>query len=80
MKRKMSILFCAALSLSLLAGCGTEDAGSEGSGSEGSGEGSGASGEEITLSIGGWGYNDYFVPVEPKPEKVTWFFPHGLPS
>ena len=59
----MSILLCAALSLSLLAGCGTEDAGSEGSGSEGSGEGSGASGEEITLSIGGWGYNDYFVPV-----------------
>lgn len=24
--------------------------------------------------------NDYFIPTEPKPEKVTWFFPHGLPS
>lgn len=24
--------------------------------------------------------DDYFVPVEPEPQKVTWFFPHGLTS
>ena len=23
--------------------------------------------------------DDYFIPTEPKPDKVTWFFPHGLP-
>lgn len=24
--------------------------------------------------------DDYFVPVKPEPEKITWFFPHGLTS
>lgn len=33
--------------------------------------------EELTAA--GENLDDYFVP-EPKPDKVTWFFPHGLPS
>lgn len=24
--------------------------------------------------------DDYFIPAEPEPEKITWFLPHGLPS
>ena len=32
------------------------------------------------LATAGKNPDDYFVPVEPKPQKVTWFFPHGLPS
>lgn len=34
--------------------------------------------EELTAA--GENPDDYFIPVEPKPDKVTWFFPHGLPS
>ena len=34
--------------------------------------------EELTAA--GENPDDYFIPTEPKPEKVTWFFPHGLPS
>lgn len=32
------------------------------------------------LAAAGENPDDYFIPTEPKPEKVTWFFPHGLPS
>lgn len=32
------------------------------------------------LAAEGKNPDDYFIPTEPKPEKVTWFFPHGLPS
>ena len=35
-------------------------------------------GEELTAA--GENPDDYFIPTEPKPDKVTWFFPHGLPS
>lgn len=24
--------------------------------------------------------DDYFVPAEPEPKKITWFLPHGLTS
>ncbi|MFR3138689.1 MAG: hypothetical protein ACLTPC_01425 [Lacrimispora saccharolytica] len=34
--------------------------------------------EELTAA--GENPDDYFVPVESEPEKVTWFFPHGLTS
>ena len=34
--------------------------------------------EELTAA--GENPDDYFIPSEPKPEKVTWFFPHGLTS
>ena len=34
--------------------------------------------EELTAA--GENPDDYFIPTEPKPDKVTWFFPHGLPS
>ena len=32
------------------------------------------------LMAAGENPDDYFIPNEPKPEKVTWFFPHGLTS
>lgn len=32
------------------------------------------------LAAAGENPDDYFIPTEPKPDKVTWFFPHGLPS
>lgn len=32
------------------------------------------------LTVAGKDPDDYFVPVEPEPQKVTWFFPHGLTS
>ena len=34
--------------------------------------------EELTAA--GQNPDDYFPVSEPKPEKVTWFFPHGLTS
>lgn len=32
------------------------------------------------LAAAGENPDDYFVPVESGPEKVTWFFPHGIIS
>lgn len=32
------------------------------------------------LAAAGENPDDYFIPTKPKPEKVTWFFPHGLTS
>lgn len=32
------------------------------------------------LAAAGENPDDYFIPVEPEPEKITWFFPHGLLS
>ena len=32
------------------------------------------------LAAAGENPDDYFLPVEPEPEKVTWFFPHGITS
>lgn len=34
--------------------------------------------EELTAA--GKNPDDYFIPTESKPDKVTWFFPHGLTS
>ena len=34
--------------------------------------------EELTAA--GENPDDYFIPTEPKSDKITWFFPHGLPS
>lgn len=34
--------------------------------------------EELTAA--GENPDDYFIPTEPKLDKITWFFPHGLPS
>ena len=32
------------------------------------------------LMTAGENPDDYFIPTEPKPDKITWFFPHSLPS
>ena len=34
--------------------------------------------EELTAA--GENPDDYFIPTEPKLDKITWFFTHGLPS
>ena len=38
--------------------------------------------EEYRAELAATGENpdDYFIPVESEPQKVTWFFPHGLTS
>lgn len=32
------------------------------------------------LAAAGENPDDYFVPTEPNPDKIAWFFPQGLPS
>ena len=32
------------------------------------------------LAAAGENPDDYFIPTEPKSDKITWFFPHGITS